>query len=230
MLDAPVEWDSVRSRANRDRPMVGSCLSRSSGAFFRSSSSMSLSACADSLQTRAHPARPIRSNVSALGYTSRCAFIPPVKRARLMRPSSVSNAARAIRSIGVRMSYAGTNARKPGCRVASLLWLDCDDPFRTGPCPPARKMCGIVCGQASHGQCRGRNSGGMGHLPRDGRSRRACGSVILPWAGPPWQHVRSVACRCGRSPRPVRGRCGERPRGRCGGLPGAPSTRSGGRR
>ena len=36
----------------------------------------------------------MRSNVSALGNTNRCAFISPLKRARMMRPSSVSNAAR----------------------------------------------------------------------------------------------------------------------------------------
>ena len=52
-----------------------------------------MSACADSLRARARLARPMRSNVSALGNTNRCAFISPLKRARMMRPSSVSNAA-----------------------------------------------------------------------------------------------------------------------------------------
>ena len=52
------------------------------------------------------------------------AFISPLKRARMMRPSSVSNAARAARSIAVRMSCAGTNARRPRCRTASRLWLE----------------------------------------------------------------------------------------------------------
>ena len=110
-----------------------------------------------------------------------------------------------------------------------------------GPCEVGRTRSRCICEkrQESHfmgKSCltlwvnRQRNSAGIGRLQRDGRSRRACGSVIVPWAGPPWQHVRSVACRCGRSPRPVCGRCGERPRGRCGGLPGVPSTRPGGRR
>ena len=36
----------------------------------------------------------------------------------------VGNAARAARSIAVRMSCAGTNARRPRCRTASRLWLE----------------------------------------------------------------------------------------------------------
>ena len=36
----------------------------------------------------------------------------------------VSNAARAARSIAVRMSCAGTNAHRPRCRTASRLWLE----------------------------------------------------------------------------------------------------------
>ena len=134
MFGALVEWGSVRSHVNRDRPMGGSCLSSSSRASFRSSSSESLSACADSLRARVRPARPIRSNVSALGNTSRCAFISPVKRARMMRPSSVSNAARAAKSIAVPMSYPGTNVRRPRCPVASLRWLERVAPWsRSGP-------------------------------------------------------------------------------------------------
>ena len=65
---------------------------------------------------------PLRQ--TALGNTNRCAFISPLKRARMMRPSSVSNAARAARSIAVRMSCAGTNARRPRCRTTSRLWLE----------------------------------------------------------------------------------------------------------
>ena len=124
MLGALVEWGGERSHVSRDRPMLGSCSSRSSSAFFPSLSSESLSACADSLRARARPARPIRSNVSALGNTNRCAFISPVKRARMIRPSSVSNAARAAKPIAVRMSCAGTNARRPRWRVAICLWLE----------------------------------------------------------------------------------------------------------
>ena len=86
MLSALVEWGDVRSHVNRDRPMVGSCLSRSSRAFFGSSSSVSLSACADNLRARARPAKPIRSNVPAFGNTSRCAFISPAKRASTNKP------------------------------------------------------------------------------------------------------------------------------------------------
>ena len=71
-----------------------------------------MSACADSLRARARPARPMRSNVSALGNTNRCAFISPLKRARMMRPSSVSTAARAARSGAIgQHSMAGAAAR-----------------------------------------------------------------------------------------------------------------------
>ena len=118
MLGALVEQGGVRSHVSRDRPMPGSCSSSASSAFFRSSPRASVSACADSLRARARPARPMRSNVSALGNTNRCAFISPLKRARMMRPSSVSNAARAAWSVAVRMSCAGTNARRSRCRTA----------------------------------------------------------------------------------------------------------------
>ena len=124
MVGALVEWGGVRSHVSWDRPMPGSCSSSASSAFFRSSPRAPLSACADSLRARARLARPMRSNVSALGNTNRYAFISPLKRARMMRPSSVSNAARAARSIAVRMSCAGTNARRPRCRTASRLWLE----------------------------------------------------------------------------------------------------------
>ena len=135
MLGALVEWGGVRSHLSRDRPMPGSCSSSASSAFFRSSPSASLSACADSLRARARPARPMRSNVSALGNTNRCAFISSLKRTRMMRPLSVANAARAARSIAVRMSCAGTNARRPRCRMASRLWLERVAPpwNRSGP-------------------------------------------------------------------------------------------------
>ena len=52
----------------------------------------------------------------------------------MMRPSSVSNAARAARAIAVRMSCAGTNARRPRCRTPSRLWLERVAPWsRSGP-------------------------------------------------------------------------------------------------
>ena len=99
MVHEGVEQGGVRSHVSRDRPMPGSCSNSASSAFFLSSPRASLSACADSLRALARPARPMRSNVSALGNTNRCAFISPLKRARMMRPSSVSNAARAAPSV-----------------------------------------------------------------------------------------------------------------------------------
>ena len=127
MLGALVEWGGVRSHVSRDRPMPGSCSSSASSAFFLSSPRASLSACADSLRARARPARPMRSNVSALGNTNRCAFISPLKRARMMRPSSVSNAARPARRPG---------ERAVRCRRASLgpdgAAVRCGAPARGG--------------------------------------------------------------------------------------------------
>ena len=79
MVPEGVEWGGVRSHVSRDRPMPGSCSSSASSAFFRLSPRASLSACADSLRARARPARPMRSNMSALGNTNRYAFISPLK-------------------------------------------------------------------------------------------------------------------------------------------------------
>ena len=124
MLGALVDWGGVRSHVSRDRPRLGSYASNAFSACLRSSSRASLTAWADSRRARARPARPMRSNVSALGNTNRCACIAPLTRARMMRPSSVSNAARAATSIAVRMSCAGTNARRARCRMASRLWLE----------------------------------------------------------------------------------------------------------
>ena len=92
--------------------MAGSFFSKSVNAPFRVRSRASLSACAEIRRARARPARPMRSNAAVLGSTNRSAFMSLINPIRMMRPSSVWNAARAARSIAVPIS-SGTKGPQP---------------------------------------------------------------------------------------------------------------------
>ena len=182
MLGALVEWGGVRSHVSRDRPMPGSCSSSASSAFFLSSPRASLSACADSLRARARPARPMRSNVSALGNTNRCAFISPLKRGQDDAPvvgverrpgSQVHRCSHVVRR------HERTQAEMP----------DGQPPVGGARCPP-----GAVAGQRW-----------KGHLDLLGQPRRPGERAVPCRSCQPWPGWRSSAM-WSASPRRFSGR------------------------